>query len=107
MNGTTYGVAIGDDLSVKDVDIDVAICDLYAIYELAEVGMGDASGGIGVRVLSDEIRVPLGIILWQDDLVGELTCNLYRVPPSWAERWRKLGGFDGELCVRVHWAKRE
>ena len=63
VNGTTNRVAIGDDLSVKDVDIDVAICDLDAIYELAEVGMGNACGRIGVRVLPDEIRVPLGIIL--------------------------------------------
>lgn len=61
--GTTYRVAIGDDFSVEDVDIDVAVCDLYAVYELAEVDMGDACGGIGVRVLSDDIGVPPGIIL--------------------------------------------
>ena len=79
VNGTTYRVAIGDDLSVEDVDIDVGVCDLEAVYELAEVGMGDACGRIGVRVLPDDIRVPSGIILWQDDLVSELTCNLYGV----------------------------
>ena len=61
--GATYRVAIGDDLSVEDVDISVAVCDFDAVYELAEVDVGDACGGIGVRVLSDDIRVPSGILL--------------------------------------------
>jgi len=105
--GVTYRVAIGDDLSVEDVDIDVAVCDLDTVYELAEVDVGDACGRIGVRVRSDDIRVPSGILLWQDDLVGELTCKLNRVPRSCVERWRKRGRLNCELCERVDWAKRE
>ena len=54
--GATYRVTIGDDLSVEDVDVDVTVCDLNAVYELAEVDEGNARCRIRVRVLSDDIR---------------------------------------------------
>jgi hypothetical protein len=56
--GATYRVSIGDDLSFEDVDVDVTVRDLNAVYELAEVDEGDAGRRIRVRVLSDDIRAP-------------------------------------------------
>lgn len=56
--GATYRVAIRDDLSFEDVNVDVAVCDLNAVYELAEVDESDARGRVCVRVLSDDIRAP-------------------------------------------------
>jgi hypothetical protein len=50
-----YRIAIRDDVSVEDVDIDVAVRDLYTVYKLAEVDMGDSRCRIRVRVLSDDI----------------------------------------------------
>lgn len=104
--GATYRVAVRDDLSVEDVNVDVAVCDLNAVYELAEVDKSDAGRRVRVRVLSDDIRAPPFCPLWQDDLVCKPPCNLYRVPRE-TEGRRECDGRDGELCVRVDWAKRE
>ena len=61
--GATYRVTVGDDLAIEDVDIDVAVRDFNAVYELAEVDVGDARGRINVRVLSDDIRMPSSVLL--------------------------------------------
>lgn len=37
------------------MDIDITVCNLYAVYQLAGKDVGDTNGLVGVRVLAEDI----------------------------------------------------
>ena len=50
-------IAIGENPAVLDIDIDVTVCNLESIHDLADVDVGDARVRVGVRILADGKRV--------------------------------------------------
>jgi hypothetical protein len=74
----THRVAKRDYFAVVNIKINISVRDFETLNELAGVEVGDAGRGVGVRVLSEEVRVSfIGILC--SELVYELECNVSRL----------------------------
>ena len=44
-----------DDSTIHHMDIDITVCNLYAVYQLVGKDVGGTNGLVGVRVLAEDI----------------------------------------------------
>jgi hypothetical protein len=101
----TYRIAIGNDLAVLDVDVEVAVSNFNAIDELANVNVGNARCLIGVRVLADDER-RVRDVLRQLEYVSARDLDGVNVHGSKAVHRDDLGDLEAGIGVDSAEAKR-
>lgn len=103
----TDRITIRNDLSIIDVDVNVTISDLKVPNELPEVEIGNARCGIGVRIVSEPIRMTV-LGEGSAELVHEVDGDLAGIGLCPRRGQRRRGGWvEDEVSMGQDGSKRK
>lgn len=74
-NGS-YGITVGQDSSVLDVDIDPAVSDFQAVNILVDINVGYTGACISVGIVSDNIGRMVRVKISRQQGVQEGACDI-------------------------------